>query len=348
VREELVGRDRESAGPDGRPSQGEEGKDDAESPSDPAPRPSLRTRSLLPRSILNLSLVAGNPQRAKTRPTTHSPCGRCGKDEDLRPPLGGRGAKLLGTRRAHKAPSRKVREKVSTAIRERFGGGGRAAAPERRDLSSASLRLCPSRTKPTCSSCSSTEPSTALISSSWRRCTRRKGPRAARRVCCGDRSRCRGDRPCSTGAIDARHRSREGCLGGCEGSDARHAPRGSGDHRSRLPGVSAEQTERGLPEHKKIALECVLGQERGVRVPLVYVGASLRDFDVVLVLQASPFAVRSEEMWVGPLRELSIDTFAQSRYDEWRRGGRDELELRFISTSADEFCSLLAGEVAAL
>jgi len=112
--------------------------------------------------------------------------------------------------------------------------------------------------------------------------------------------------------------------------------------------VNAEQTERGLPEHKKAALESILGHEEGPRAPLIYIGASLRDVDVVPVLQSSVFATRSEEMWVAPLRGPSIDAFAQSRYDEWRRGGRGDLEARFISTGADEFCVLLANEIAAL
>jgi len=112
--------------------------------------------------------------------------------------------------------------------------------------------------------------------------------------------------------------------------------------------VNAEQTERGLPEHKKVALESIVGAEGSPRVPLIYIGASLRDVDVVPVLRSSIFATRSEEMWVAPLRGPSIDAFAHSRYDEWRRSGRDDLEARFISTGADEFCALLASEIASL
>lgn len=109
--------------------------------------------------------------------------------------------------------------------------------------------------------------------------------------------------------------------------------------------VNAEQTERGLPERKKQALEIVLGDGDGVRVPWVYIGASLRDTDVVPVLQQPIFASRSEEMWVAPLREPSIDAFAQSRLEEWRSCGRSDLDARFISTGADEFCALLAAQI---
>jgi hypothetical protein len=111
--------------------------------------------------------------------------------------------------------------------------------------------------------------------------------------------------------------------------------------------VNAEQTERGLSEPKKLALESLLPED-GNAVPLVYIGASLRDVDVVPILGSSTFATRSEEMWVAPGRESSIDAFTENRHDEWRRGGRDDLEARFISSGADEFFALLASEIGAL
>lgn len=109
--------------------------------------------------------------------------------------------------------------------------------------------------------------------------------------------------------------------------------------------VNEEQTERGLPEPKIAALEAVLGRDATRQIPLVYIGASLRDVDVVPALQSAAFAERTEEYWVGPLREPSIDAFAETRSEQWRSGLRDELEARFISTGADEFCALLAEEV---
>jgi hypothetical protein len=51
---------------------------------------------------------------------------------------------------------------------------------------------------------------------------------------------------------------------------------------------------------------------------------------------------------VGPFREESINVFAEGRSAVWRREDRDDLETRFIATTADEFCALLAAEIGEL
>lgn len=114
--------------------------------------------------------------------------------------------------------------------------------------------------------------------------------------------------------------------------------------------VSAEQTEAGLPPHKRRALHAIARAGDGAPMPWIYIGASLRDVDVVPALDDDVFRDNTEESWVAPLRDASIDDFAERyRARAWRQdGNRPHLEERTISASADWFLEELAAQVEAI
>lgn len=112
--------------------------------------------------------------------------------------------------------------------------------------------------------------------------------------------------------------------------------------------VNADQTAGGLPANKRAALRAV-AELPASRVPWVYIGASLRDVDIVPALDDDLFRENTEESWVTPLRGASIDDFAQRcRARTWRSSDRPDLDERTISAHADDFVEQFAGQVEAL
>ena len=111
--------------------------------------------------------------------------------------------------------------------------------------------------------------------------------------------------------------------------------------------VDAKETSAPLPENKARALgelPSALAGETGTAGRWIYIGASLRDKDVVPVLLQEQFATAFEEYWVMPLRERSIDRFARARHAAWKHG-RQQIDERTVSATADDFISLLATEL---
>lgn len=111
--------------------------------------------------------------------------------------------------------------------------------------------------------------------------------------------------------------------------------------------VDAKQTSAPLPENKAAALRelpAALADDGNAAGRWIYIGASLRDKDVVPVLLQEQFATAFEEYWVMPLRERSIDAFARARHAVWKYG-RPQLDERTFSATADDFISLLDTEL---
>lgn len=108
--------------------------------------------------------------------------------------------------------------------------------------------------------------------------------------------------------------------------------------------INAAITEEGLPEAKRVALKALAASvqtDADARPLWIYVGASLRDVDVVPVLAAEDFAVAFEEAWVMPLRAESIEAFAVERLPIWQAQRREQLDARVMSATADAFFGLL-------
>jgi hypothetical protein len=96
--------------------------------------------------------------------------------------------------------------------------------------------------------------------------------------------------------------------------------------------ATVDETARGLSIEKISALHALLPEEG--RVPWVYVGYSMRDWDVTTVLARNPFGQRLREYWVSPFITRTAEEFVErSRVDDsvpsfWERS---------ITLTADTF-----------
>ena len=95
---------------------------------------------------------------------------------------------------------------------------------------------------------------------------------------------------------------------------------------------------KGLPTVKADALNCLRGSDSE---PLLwfYVGASMRDRDIVRHISDPKFAERTREWWVAPGRDRSVEKFIRDvRGPVWRKMGMDlGPEAKCITTTADIF-----------
>lgn len=97
----------------------------------------------------------------------------------------------------------------------------------------------------------------------------------------------------------------------------------------------------GLSEAKRCSLAALLPD--GPRASWVYVGASMRDVDVMPVLKDSPFkANRIDERWAMPYPEPSIEAFIANREHEWLRRDLEPAQPRYITEFADAFFEALS------
>jgi hypothetical protein len=99
--------------------------------------------------------------------------------------------------------------------------------------------------------------------------------------------------------------------------------------------ASEEQTKRGIGRHKLAALRAVVG--KGCQ--WIYVGASMRDQDLVPVLHSDEVLKRIDERWVTPYLDTSVEEFGMERLPAWldSRSLAKTVEQRTISETADEF-----------
>lgn len=105
--------------------------------------------------------------------------------------------------------------------------------------------------------------------------------------------------------------------------------------------VSLDQTELGLGEDKLEALRALLGTPDAPR-RWYYIGASMRDRDLLRVLGGEDFARRLDERWVLPYLVESVDDYAKSRIAFWSQTDLPRIEDRLITETSDSFFGALA------
>lgn len=99
----------------------------------------------------------------------------------------------------------------------------------------------------------------------------------------------------------------------------------------------------GLSEAKRRSLAALL--PTAARASWVYVGASMRDVDVMPVLREPPFAAdRIDERWAVPYPEPSIEAFVAGRERQWLREDVEPAQPRYITEYADAFFEVLASQ----
>lgn len=107
--------------------------------------------------------------------------------------------------------------------------------------------------------------------------------------------------------------------------------------------VTQEQTELGVGTEKLEALRALLGQGERARL-WIYVGASMRDRDLLRVLTGEDFGRGLDERWVLPYVVESVEQYAESRSVFWSQTDLPRMEDRIITETSDAFFIALAQE----
>lgn len=107
--------------------------------------------------------------------------------------------------------------------------------------------------------------------------------------------------------------------------------------------ASEEQTNRGFGRHKLNALRAVVAEG----CQWIYVGAGMRDHDLVPVLVNDDVLKRIDERWVTPYLDASAEEFGMERLPAWldSRSPARTVEQRIISETADAFFRALKHEL---
>jgi SIR2-like domain len=106
-----------------------------------------------------------------------------------------------------------------------------------------------------------------------------------------------------------------------------------------------DETTAGLPPNRIAALARTFAPRHGRKVPIAYVGASMRDRDLTLQLTSSAHVDNTDEYWIAPLGDPSVVRFwdRTQRVDRWRSTHRAATpESRFITRTADDALDRLA------
>jgi hypothetical protein len=106
-----------------------------------------------------------------------------------------------------------------------------------------------------------------------------------------------------------------------------------------------ERTEAGLPPERIAAVESAFRPRRGGKVPVAYVGASMRDEDLRPLLTSPSHIDNTDEYWVSPLPVPTVKLFwnGTARVPRWRETGRTyDAESRFVTKTADDALDRLA------
>jgi hypothetical protein len=111
--------------------------------------------------------------------------------------------------------------------------------------------------------------------------------------------------------------------------------------------ATVESVAKGLPTTKAQVLRALTSPGADPRL-WFYIGASMRDRDIIQHIGAREFAEGTSEWWVGPTRDRSVERFIRdSRDSVWR-----DLDLSFgpsakcITTTADIFMGELRSHLA--
>lgn len=111
--------------------------------------------------------------------------------------------------------------------------------------------------------------------------------------------------------------------------------------------ANVDQTAIGLSAARSEALHALISISPGDYVPLIYVGYSMRDSDVLQVLQQPAFATAFTEQWVSPLPDRFVEQFVNShRRPLWASAGVSAtLHERSITETADTFMEELGRDM---
>lgn len=104
--------------------------------------------------------------------------------------------------------------------------------------------------------------------------------------------------------------------------------------------VSAEQTSVGVGTGKLNAMRSLLLRDEMPRW-WVYLGASMRDYDLNMVYGDADFGRGTNELWVAPWAVETVETYMDSRTAFWRGRSHQTGDDRLISVAADEFMAAL-------
>ncbi len=106
--------------------------------------------------------------------------------------------------------------------------------------------------------------------------------------------------------------------------------------------ANVDLTAEGLPEPHAAAVRALADESLGAR--WVYIGYSMRDPDLRVLLQQPQFGRSVDEQWVAPLPDPHVQSFVEThRCPVWRKWGkRDTLLERNLTETADTFLTKLA------
>jgi hypothetical protein len=107
--------------------------------------------------------------------------------------------------------------------------------------------------------------------------------------------------------------------------------------------VSDEQMQKGIGDGKLAALQRLVGTQAQ---PLrwIYVGASMRDRDLLPVLRLEQFGRGTDETWVMPYLDASVEAFAVERARLHDKEERRWISDRLVTETADAFFRALRKE----
>ncbi len=106
--------------------------------------------------------------------------------------------------------------------------------------------------------------------------------------------------------------------------------------------VSDQQMQQGVGHGKLTALGALLGEPPFM---WIYVGASMRDRDLMPFFQSEDFARGVDERWVSPYLDVSVEVFARERAGFWEKTERRRLSDRLVTETADAFFRALRDEL---
>jgi hypothetical protein len=104
--------------------------------------------------------------------------------------------------------------------------------------------------------------------------------------------------------------------------------------------VTADQTDLGVSGGKLDAIRALLLPGAVPRL-WIYIGASMRDKDLLRVFNDSDFASGTSEVWVSPFLQDTVEAYAADRSAFWRESPYRSVDDRLISETADAFFGAL-------
>ena len=104
--------------------------------------------------------------------------------------------------------------------------------------------------------------------------------------------------------------------------------------------VTQDQTDSGVCDAQFQTLTTLLEISEN-RLPWIYIGVSMRDRDLLQVLNGQQFARQLDERWVAPYIVPSVRIFGEHREPHWEGTKFEALEDRVITETSDAFFEAL-------